>query len=104
MDEILAKPPEALSKSEWKWLGEVWAFLTRGSGRGRKKKATYDEWLAKEARAKLFGTKRPRLRDQAGKNRGEFQAKGTFKDEMDMLRDKYKKAKKRRQLPVPPMR
>ena len=104
MEEILAKPPDAITKREWKWLAEVWDFLTRANRSGRKRQAKYEEWLAKEARAEVSGTRRPLLRDLAGKNLTESQVRGQFKDEMDKLRDAVKKARKRRQLPVPPMR
>jgi len=107
MDEILAKPPDTLTKREWKWLAEVWSFLTRGSRRGRKKNAQYDEWLTKEARARLSGDRRPLLRDLARKQlpqTTEEAQESSFKAEMDRLRDAFKKARKRRQLPAPPMR
>ena len=48
MDEILAKPANALSKSEWRWLHEVWAFLTGGTGRGRRKAPKYEECSRKK--------------------------------------------------------
>jgi hypothetical protein len=106
MDEILAKPQDTLTKRERKWLGEVWSFLGRGK-RGRKKNAQYDDWLTKEARARLTGDRRPLLRDLAGKqlpqNKDESR-ESSFKAEMDRLRDAVKKARKRRQLPAPPMR
>ncbi len=107
MDEILAKPPDKLSKGEWKWLAKVWQFLTRGSRSGRKKKSRYDEWRIKEARANLHGFRRPTLRELAGKSLPESRdpsASTAFKDEMDRLRDAFKKARKRRQLPFPPTR
>jgi hypothetical protein len=104
MEEILAKPPDAITKREWKWLAEVWEFLTRGSRGGRKRESKYEEWLAKGARAEVSGTRRPLFRNLAGKNLTESQVQGQFKDEMDKLRDAFKKARKRRQLPIPPMR
>lgn len=107
MEQILAKPPDALTRREWNWLAEVWSFITRGSRAGRKREARYEEWLTKAARADLHGLHRPTLRELAGKNVPESRdqsASTSFKDEMDRLREAYKKAKKRRELPVPPMR
>jgi hypothetical protein len=107
MDEILAKSPDALTKREWKWLAQVWSFLTRDRRRGRKRNAQFEVWLAREARAGLQGLRRPPIRELAGKSLPESRdqsASTAFKDEMDRLRDAFKKARKRRELPIPPMR
>lgn len=106
-EEIFAKPAELLSKREWKWLDQVTKLVIRDHRRGRRKNPQYDEWLAIQARARLSGGRRPFLRDLAGRQlpqTNDSDQPTSFKDEMDRLRDAFKKARKRRQLPAPPMR
>jgi hypothetical protein len=111
--EILEKTPEQLTPAEWKWLEKAMARVVSEKPQGQKRAPQYDEWSCQIARARFQGRKPPRLRELAGikppKSRaaahdhtGDLQ--GEYKASMDLLRDRFKKAKKIRELPVPPKR
>lgn len=105
--EIYAKSAEELTAAEWKWLRDVMEKIhqdPRGRKRGGKRGEQYDDWMHKIARARVKGQKPPRLRVLAGIARSAKELPGQYKEQMDALRDRFKKAKKQRQIPAPPMR
>jgi hypothetical protein len=104
---ILAKAPKDLTKSEWGWLRKVMEKIIPEKPQGRKREQRYDDWMHQIARAKLRGDKPPRLSDLAGikpPTNSDPALISAYKDKMESIRDAYKKAKKRRQLPSPPKR
>lgn len=105
-EEIYAKPPEQLTMAEWKWLRKVMAKI-HGDPRGRKREQHYDDWMQQIARAKLKGRKPPPLQHLAGIKRptgDDRKETSEYKAELDTLRDRFKKARKQRQIPAPPKR
>jgi hypothetical protein len=96
-EEILSKPLGQLTRPEKEWLIRVDRILHHRSA-GRPREDQYDEWLAKKARADVLGIKRPTIEELAGVQRPD-----PYRDRKSQLRDALKKAKKRRQIPVPPM-
>lgn len=72
---------------------------------GRKPKEEYNDWLHQIARAKLKGEKPPRLLDLAGLKLSAGAGiieKAHVHEELDRIRDRFKKARKRAQIPAPP--
>jgi hypothetical protein len=103
--EILVKSADELTAEEWKWLGELMASIIPEHPQGRKPKQEYDTYLHRLARAKLKGEKQPRLRELTGiplPKTDDPIAVSEYKDQMDRARDRFKKAKKSRQVPAPP--
>ena len=110
--EIFSKADDQLGKNEYAWILKTMRKLYPGldpksKGRGRKKDGKYDQWMNEIETAELSGKPRPLLRDLAGIPApcvGSRDLRGDFLIQMQKVRDAFKKAKKRRQLPVPPSR
>lgn len=106
-EEIFSKPLDQLTKAEKDWLLEVDRFLHPKTPAGRPKEECYQDWFVKIARAEILGTRRPTLQELADLKKpsadSPLHVKDTYTAKVERLRDAFKKAKKYRQLPVPPM-
>jgi hypothetical protein len=110
--EILSKAVEQLRRDEYKWIMKMTHRLYPGldlktGGRGRKRDSKYQQWLNDIETAEICGKRRPFLRDLAGitaLNKRSRQARNDILIQMQKIRDAFKKAKKRRQVPAPPKR
>jgi hypothetical protein len=110
--EILSKTVEQLRRDEYNWIVKMTRKLYPGldpttDGRGRKRDTKYRHWLNEIETAELGGNRRPLLRDLAritAPGRGSRQECNDFLIQMQKIRDAFKKAKKRRQIPAPPKR
>jgi hypothetical protein len=117
-EEIFSKPLDQLTRQEKEWLLKVYRFLHHKTPAGRPREERNEDWLAKIARAKVLGIKKPTRQEPAGVQKPpqrvppklgldarleEFERHAAHLDERRRLRDALEKAKKRRQLPLPPM-
>jgi hypothetical protein len=106
-EEIFSKPLNQLTQQEKEWLLKVDRLLHHKTRAGRPRKDRNEDWLAKIARAKVLGIKKPTLQELAAIQRPSKDAPPGTRDaymlELEKLRDALKKAMKRRELPLPPM-
>jgi hypothetical protein len=106
-EEICSKRLEDLTAREWEYERKSMAKVIPEHRQGRKKNEQYVEWEQKIARANVIGLKPPKLRDLAGIKKpakGDRKGQTEFLSTMIQLRDRFRKAKKRQQPPIPPKR
>lgn len=106
-EEIFSKPPDQLTKQEKEWLIKVDRFLHPKTPAGRPREERNEEWLAKIARAKVLGIKKPTVQELASLQKpprdAPLETQADYDVDIIRLRDALEKAKKRRQLPIPPI-
>ncbi len=110
--EILSKTIELLRRDEYNWISKMTRKLYPGldpktKGRGREEGPQVPALAERNQTAELGGKQPPLLRDLAriaSSGKGSRQECNDFLIQMQRIRDAFKKAKKRRQVPAPPKR